>query len=135
MIEGDAVVHEATYPHPPARVWKALVDQGEVSEWLMATDLVPVVGSHFTMECDPIGLLEGEVLEVDPPRRLSYRWTGPFGETVVSFELTPTPGGTHVRLEHRGWRDGNTEIRDQFDGGWTTKLGTGLRGVLSDAAR
>jgi uncharacterized protein YndB with AHSA1/START domain len=131
MIDGDAVVHEVTYPHPPERVWQALVDQGELSAWLMDNDFVPVVGGRFTMDCGSIGLLQGEVLEVDPPRRLSYRWSGGFGVTVVTFVLTPNASGTHVRLEHRGWTDANTAERDQFDGGWTSKLGVGLRSVVA----
>jgi uncharacterized protein YndB with AHSA1/START domain len=134
MIEGESIVHEITYPHPPDRVWRAIVDPGELSVWLMTTDFVAEVGRSFTMDCDPIGRLEGEVLEVEAPRRLSYRWVGPFGDTVVTFQLTPTEEGTHVRVEHRGWNDGNAAARDQFDGGWPEKLGVGLRNVLSAAA-
>jgi uncharacterized protein YndB with AHSA1/START domain len=130
MIEGESIVHEVTYAYPPERVWRALVDAGEVGAWLMANDFEPEVGRRFTMDCDPVGQLQGEVLEVIPPRRLSYRWIGAFGDTVVTFELTPTEGGTHVRLEHRGWNDGNRADRDQFDGGWPAKL-DGLRRVLA----
>jgi uncharacterized protein YndB with AHSA1/START domain len=133
MIEGGSVVHEVTYPHPPERVWKALVDPDELGAWLMDNDFVPTVGGRFTMDCEPIGPLQGEVLEVDPPRRLSYKWTGAFGVTVVTFQLTPIASGTHVRLEHRGWTEANTAARDQFDGGWTSKLGAGLRNVLANA--
>jgi uncharacterized protein YndB with AHSA1/START domain len=131
VIEGDAVVHEATYPHAPERVWRALVDQGELRAWLMDNDFVPVVGARFTMDCGSIGVVQGEVLDVDPPRRLSYRWTGPFGTTVVTFVLTPVPLGTRVRLEHRGWTDDNRSERDQFDGGWVSKLDELLRDVLA----
>jgi uncharacterized protein YndB with AHSA1/START domain len=131
VIEGEAVIHEVTYPHPPERVWHALVDQGELSAWLMDNDFVPVVGARFTMDCGSIGLLQGEVVDVDPPRRLSYRWAGAFGTTVVTFVLTPVALGTHVRLEHRGWTDVNHPQRDQFDGGWVSKLGELLRDVLA----
>jgi uncharacterized protein YndB with AHSA1/START domain len=132
VIEGDAIVHEFDYPHPPERVWQAIVDADELSAWLMTTDFVPVVGRHFTMQCEPIGLLHGEVLDVQPPRRLSYRWVGPFGDTIVTFDLTPHETGTHVRLEHRGWNDENVAIREEFEGGWPTKLGDGLRRVLAE---
>jgi len=134
VIEGESVVHDVTYPHPPERVWRALVDQGELRAWLMDNDFAPVVGRRFTMDCEPVGVLRGEVIDVDPPRRLSYRWFGAFGPTVVTFVLMPIPGGTRLRLEHRGWTDANTEARDQFDGGWTSKLGEGLRRVLDEAA-
>jgi uncharacterized protein YndB with AHSA1/START domain len=133
MIEGESIVHEVTYPYPPERVWRALVDTDELSAWLMTNDFVAEVGRRFTMDCDPVGVLAGEVLEVEPFRRLSYRWIGAFGDTVVTFDLTPTEDGTHVRLEHRGWNDGNTADRDQFDGGWPHKLGVGLRAALAGA--
>lgn len=54
-----------------------------------------------------------EVLEVEPHRLLRYRWSEHEGhgryerrlDSVVSFELTPTPaGGTHLRVVHTDFR-------------------------------
>jgi uncharacterized protein YndB with AHSA1/START domain len=133
MIEGQSVIHEVTYPHPPERVWRALIDPGELASWLMPNDFVPVVGHRFTMSCEPFGVIEAEVLELDPPRRLAVRWVAAFGETLVTFELAPAGAGTRLRVEHRGWGEGNATERDQFDGGWTANLATGLAAVLAAA--
>lgn len=91
MIQGQFVVHYVTYPQSPQQVWRALVDPEELALWRMPNDFVPQVGRQFTMECDqPVGRIHGEVLEVEPERRLSCRWVGQLGDTVVTFELTPT---------------------------------------------
>jgi uncharacterized protein YndB with AHSA1/START domain len=133
MIQGQSVVHYVTYPQSPQRVWRALVDSEELALWLMPNDFVPQVGRQFTMDCgEPIGPIQGEVLEVEPERRLSCRWAGRLGDTVVTFELTPTAAGTQLRLEHSGWSDENRPHRDLFGGGWTRKLSERLRRVLED---
>jgi uncharacterized protein YndB with AHSA1/START domain len=134
VIRDRAVVYEMSYPEPPERVWRALIDPQELAAWLMPNDFLPVVGHRFTMACEPLGRIDAEVIEVDTPRRLVCRWQGSFGDTVVSFELTPEESGTRLRLEHRGWDDASAAYRDQFNSGWPGKLGDGLRAVLSRAA-
>jgi uncharacterized protein YndB with AHSA1/START domain len=131
MIQGQSVVHYVTYPQSPQRVWRALVDPEELALWLMPNDFVPEVGRRFTMDGgEPVGRIQGEVLEVEPERRLSCRWTGKLGDTVVTFELTPTAAGTLLRLEHSGWSDQDKPYRDLYAGGWTGKLSDRLRRVL-----
>ena len=131
MIDDGQVVHEATYPYPPERVWHALVEPAELAAWLMPNNFVAVAGGRFTMTCEPLGQIDAEVLELDPPRRLSCRWHGSFGDTIVTFDLAPTDRGTRLRVVHQGWDESNTASRDGFDSGWTAKLGTGLGQVLA----
>jgi uncharacterized protein YndB with AHSA1/START domain len=121
VISDDSIIHEVDYPADPARVWRAIVDPQELAEWLMPNDFDPTVGRLFTMNCDPFGTISGEVLAVDPPRRLECRWAGWFGQSIVTFTLTPTPAGTRLRVEHRGWTDENTADRQQFASGWPAK--------------
>ena len=52
------------------------------------------------------------VLDVDPPRSFSFRWTQPVGERaepgnsmLVTFELIPTGAGTTVRFVETGFRE------------------------------
>jgi uncharacterized protein YndB with AHSA1/START domain len=130
MIHGDSVIHEIEYPAAPEQVWRALVDPQILAQWLMPNDFAPVAGRHFSMGHDPIGRIEAEVLEVDPPRRLACRWTGAFGDTIVTFEVTPTTTGTRLRVEQRGWTAADTAGRDQLDSGWPGKLDA-LRGLLA----
>jgi uncharacterized protein YndB with AHSA1/START domain len=140
MIEAstDAVVHEAEYPHPIDRVWKALTDREVVSGWLMQTDIEPEVGRKFTFT-DPnageqwSGIVECEVLEADEPKRLSYSWNGGF-PTTVTFTLESTAdGGTRVRVEQTGFDaagDFGTQARQGADYFWGKKT---LPGTLPEA--
>jgi len=52
------------------------------------------------------------VLEVDPPRTFTFRWTQPAGEPaaagnslLVTFELVPSDGGTLLRMTETGFRE------------------------------
>ncbi len=100
--------------HPPEKVWKALTDSKALTAWYVENDFQPVVGHRFTFKTDPgpefDGRLFGQVIEVDPPRRLVYSFQGGFmkRETTVIWMLTPKDGGTLLRLEHTdftGFRD------------------------------
>lgn len=134
MIRDNAVVYEVSYPHPPERVWRALVDPAELAEWLMPSEgFAAVVGQQFTMSCEPFGVIDAQVLECDPPCRLSLQWTAGFGMTLVTFELAPAPPGTLLTLVHSGWQDLASEARDQFDSGWHGKLRERLAAVLEPA--
>lgn len=125
---GDITV-ETVYPHPPERVWRALTDPDELEAWLMENDFEPRVGHRFQFRDEPKpgwrGIVDCEVLEVDEPRRLSFTWRGDEeGEpTVVTFILTPTDGGTCLRLEHTGFRGvGGFFTRLILSRGWKKKL-------------
>jgi uncharacterized protein YndB with AHSA1/START domain len=57
------------------------------------------------------------VVDVEPPRRFSFRWTAPDGETpqagnslLVTFELEPSATGTLLRLSESGFRQKGWEI-------------------------
>jgi uncharacterized protein YndB with AHSA1/START domain len=126
-----AIEHEAVYPHSPERVWRALVEPSELAAWLMPTDFAPEVGKEFKLETGDahIGTIHGEVLEIDEPRLLRCRWTGGFGDTEVTFELSPEADGTRLSVRHDGWSDPAAD-RAGFDDGWKQKLDQDLPRVL-----
>jgi uncharacterized protein YndB with AHSA1/START domain len=131
MIREGQVEHEARFPHPRERVWRALVDSGELAAWLMPNDFVPEVGRPFTLDARPeLGIVEGLVLDADPPGWLRCRWSGEFGDTVVSFELTPVEGGTLLRIRHSGWTDEHRLYREMVNEGWRDKLASDLPALL-----
>jgi len=135
VIRDGAIEHEVVLAHPPQRVWRALTDPGELSIWLMPNDFKPEPGHRFVLDARPeLGLVDGEVLEARPPRLLRCRWSGQFGDTVVSFELTPAGAGTRLRMEHSGWADEHAGDRAGFDGGWHDKLTKDLPAVLTGRA-
>ncbi len=97
--ETRSIVQSYDLPHPPAKVWRALTEPQLVDEWLMCNDMQPTVGKSFTFCAEPTewwdGIVHCEILEVEPPKRLSYTWrsgpeTSPL-DTVVTWTLTPTP--------------------------------------------
>jgi len=109
-----SIVVERTMPHPPEKVWRALTHAPLVAEWLMQNDFQPIVGHRFNFRAEPVngwnGVTDCEVLEVEPLRRLVYSWNAS-GEqavygirSIVTWTLTPTDGGTHVHMEHAGFR-------------------------------
>ena len=43
-------------------------------------------------------------LAIEPQQQLSYTWSVPFLETVVTFTLTPTDTGTRLHLVQSGFK-------------------------------
>ena len=76
----------------------------------MKNDFKPVVGHRFNLRGDWGGVLDCEVLAVEPNRTLSYTWDFAHDDaaynlkSVVTFTLTPTSTGTHLRMEQSGFR-------------------------------
>jgi uncharacterized protein YndB with AHSA1/START domain len=110
----QTLVVERTMPHTPEKVWRALTQGPLIEEWLMSNDFEAVVGHRFTLRAAPSphwnGILDCEVLVVEPGRRMAYTWNAS-GEsaleglkTVVTWTLLETPGGTLVRMEQSGFR-------------------------------
>jgi uncharacterized protein YndB with AHSA1/START domain len=99
-----SLIMEREMPHPPEKIWRALTEGPLMEEWLMKNDFRPVVGHRFTFRATPMpnwnGIVECEVLVVEPNARLSYSW----GLHEVTWTLTPTTNGTHVRMEQSGFR-------------------------------
>lgn len=101
------LVIERKMPHPPEKIWRALTEGALIEEWLMKNDFQPVVGHQFSFRSTPVpnwnGIIDSEVLVVEPNSRLSYSWASMGLESVVTWTLTPTEDGTHVRMEHSGF--------------------------------
>ena len=58
------------------------------------------------------------------------RWSGVFGDTEVTFELTPEGDVTRLRVRHDGFGDPPPAERAGFDDGWKQKLDQDLPRVL-----
>jgi uncharacterized protein YndB with AHSA1/START domain len=101
------LVIEREMPHPPEKIWRALTEGQLIEEWLLKNDFKPVVGHRFQFRREPMpnwnGIIDCEVLEVEPNSRLSYGWGSMGLETVVTWTLTPTASGTQVRMEQSGF--------------------------------
>ena len=124
----------------PERLWEAITDPeirsrynfgaGVTSDWN--------VGSRLDMASGQMVLGEGEVLEVDPPRRLVHTMTALWsdevkeeGPTRVTWEITQVQESRHLTVTHDELREGANE---QLYGGWPMIL-SGLKTWLETGER
>jgi uncharacterized protein YndB with AHSA1/START domain len=114
MANDDAIdradddAHEQTIRAPAGDVWGFIVDPGALSVWFGADAwLEPVSGSQVRFRFADGTERRGEVVDVVPGRRLTWRWRELHGAgltlvigrpSTVTVELRPVPGGTRVRI-------------------------------------
>jgi uncharacterized protein YndB with AHSA1/START domain len=141
------IVVEGALPHAPDVVWKALTSAELIGRWLMPNDFAPEVGRRFTFRTRPMGDWDGvvqcEVLELVPNRKLVYSWkggsrantaSGSALDTVVTWTLTPEAGGTRLRMVHAGFRSPANDVAfDAMSPGWSRILQSIPR-VIAEAA-
>jgi uncharacterized protein YndB with AHSA1/START domain len=96
----------------PETVWEFLVDPTKMTRWMgMRAELDPRAGGGYRCEVIPGHTAAGEVVELDPPRRLVFTWgweqSGdeaspvPPGSSTIEIELTPDGDGTSLHFVHR----------------------------------
>ena len=147
----DVVTGEIFIAAPPARVFQAITDPKQMPRWWGQSDLYTItewkadvrVGGKWSS--DGVGAdgttfhLEGEYLEVDPPRLLVHTWIhgwngGPI-KTVVRWELEPQSvhglhpngpqragTGTLLRIRQEGFA-GHPEAAAGPSEGWKRVMG------------
>ncbi len=122
--ETRTVVVEREFPHLPEKLWRALTQPHLIEEWLMKNDFKPVVGHSFNLRGDWGGVLDCQVLAVEPNKTLSYSWNFVHDDaafnlkSVVTFTLTPTRTGTHLRMEQSGFRPDQKQALGGANSGW-----------------
>ena len=114
---------EALYPHTPDQVWTALTDPQALADWLMPNDFVAEVGRSFQFKTQPApgfdGTVNCEVLELDRPRRIAWRWKGGGIDTVVRFELEAHGGSTRLVMQQSGFAGmRGMMVSKILSGGW-----------------
>ncbi|MGB5901569.1 MAG: SRPBCC domain-containing protein [Xanthobacteraceae bacterium] len=124
-----SVVVERDMPHPPEKVWRALTQPHLIDEWLMKTDFKPTVDHRFTLRAE-WGTVDCQVTAIEPNKSLSYRWDALGLETVVTWTLTPTSSGTHLRMEQTGFRPDQQQAYQGAKFGWP-KFFANLEQVLA----
>ena len=118
------VAVERDFPHPPEKLWRALTQPHLIEEWLMKNDFKPVVGHSFNLRGEWGGVLDCEVLAVEPNKVLSYTWNFSHDDaafdlkSVVTFILTPTRTGTLLRMEQSGFRPDQKQAFGGAKHGW-----------------
>jgi uncharacterized protein YndB with AHSA1/START domain len=127
------LVIERKLSHPASKVWRALTQGALMEEWLMKNDFQPVVGHRFTFRAEPNphwnGIVECQVLTVEPNERLSYTWGSLGLGSTVTFTLTPVDGGVLLRMEQTGFRPDQEQAYQGAKYGWKRFL-DGLERVV-----
>jgi uncharacterized protein YndB with AHSA1/START domain/DNA-binding transcriptional ArsR family regulator len=116
----------------PERLWEAITDPairakfnfgaGAHSDW--------TAGARIELQAGELLLGEGDVLEIDPPRRLVHTMLAHFspeaeaeGFSRVAWEIEPVGDSCHLTLVHDQMRD---DACEQIYGGWPMVL-SGLK--------
>jgi uncharacterized protein YndB with AHSA1/START domain len=127
---------------PPERVFRALASE-EICQWWVRPGVFDTrewtgdlrVGGHWRASGIASGqpyAIEGEFLEIDPPRRLVHTWLlvgAPGPATTVSYVLEPVDGGTRLTLRHSGI--GIPAVCENTCAGWETSFER-LSAMLAD---
>ena len=134
MTTTRSVVIEREVPHPPEKVWRALTQGPLIKEWLMDNDFQLVLGHRFNFRSTPMpqwnGVIDSEVLVVEPNKKLSYSWNTLGLESVVVWTWVATEGGTLVRMEHSGFGTDQEAAYKGANYGWQKFIG-GLERVVA----
>ncbi|MCI0687418.1 MAG: SRPBCC domain-containing protein, partial [Sporichthyaceae bacterium] len=108
-VAGDHIEHEIHVQAPPEIVFSYFTDPDRHRRWLGRTaTLDPRPGGIYQVEMNDNATVSGHFNLVDPPSRLQFTWgflgndAIPPGSSTVSITLTPSQGGTLLRLKHTG---------------------------------
>lgn len=129
MSDTVTVVVERDFAAPPEKLWRALTQPHLIAEWLMQNDFAPKVGHRFNLRGEWGGVLDCEVLELEPERTLAYSWDFAHDDpafnlkSVVTFTLVPTAAGTHLRMEQAGFRPEQKQASGGAKMGWAQFMG------------
>jgi uncharacterized protein YndB with AHSA1/START domain len=132
MTQADdtkTLVVERELPHPAEKIWRALTQAPLIEEWLMKNEFEPVVGHRFDLRAD-WGVVDCQVLAVELNKTLSYAWEALGLKSVVTWTLTPSGGGTRLRMEQSGFRPDQEQAYQGAKYGWQ-KFFTALESVVA----
>ena len=125
--ETKTLVIERDMPHSPEKIWRALTQGALIKEWLMDNDFEPVVGHNFKFRSTPVpgwnGIIDSEVLIVEPHKKLSYSWGTMGMKSLVVWTLAKSQSGTLVRMEQSGFRSEQDAAYKGATYGWQKFLG------------
>jgi len=105
----EAIAFDVDLHHAPAKVWRALTDPALLSAWLLpAVGFKLEPGAAFTFNAPPQpgwdGIVNCGVVDIEPQKKLTYRWVVGDLDTIVTFTLTPTASGTRLVIVQSGFK-------------------------------
>ncbi|MFE7134344.1 SRPBCC family protein [Streptomyces sp. NPDC057638] len=137
----DRIEQDIFIAAPVERVWAVLTEPEHVGNWFGQGEPTPVdlrPGGTMLLDHGEEGRFPASIVEVEEPRRFSYRWATaypgeeptPENSTLVEFTLTPEGEGTRLRVLEIGFahltipeeRRGSASYESHV-GGWNEQLG------------
>jgi uncharacterized protein YndB with AHSA1/START domain len=123
----------------PERVWQALTTAEFSRKYFsgFAVEMEERLGGSFIVRApDGSTHISGEVLEYDPPRRLTVSWNvnwpglvDKLGPTLVTYEIEPAGEAVRLTMSERHDRDLPDDILSGGRQGWPAIL-SGLKSLL-----
>src|SRR6266851_6734382 len=115
--DNDVVVAEISIAAPRERVFQAITDPQQAVLWwgqdgkyrLSEFQMDVRVGGKWSCSGSSVNMgditIQGEFLDIDPPRRLAYTWISSWMpvSTKVFWELEAQGTGTMLKLTHTGF--------------------------------
>lgn len=148
-------------PYPAEKIWQALTEPELLGSWFMENNIVAKQGHYFTFRMKPQkgwdGITHCEIIAVEPKKHIAYTYRGEAtGEkalacagihseaadkltkgiftkldTVLSFTLEPTCGGTILLMEQSGYKGLKLSIISLImQSGWKKQLRKKLPKIL-----
>ncbi|WP_020573381.1 SRPBCC family protein [Actinopolymorpha alba] len=107
-VDGRPVLRiERRLAHPPEKVWRALTEPAELSQWypFRAIELDLRVGGTILFDDGQGTTMDAVITELDPPRSFAFSERAPAEMTresddIVQFELHPDGGGCLLVFSH-----------------------------------
>ena len=137
-MEKPKHVYDVYIRATPERIWEALTNGEVTKRWFHGTAITgaiePGARIQFLGE-DGESAVDGEVLEVERPRRFVHTWKANWGEEFaddapsrVTWEITPMGTTTLLRMTHDGF-EGVTATYRSISQGWAQILSS-LKSML-----
>lgn len=130
-VDGGVIKAEIDLAASPERVFRSLTDGDELAAWWGSDDLYRTydwvidlrAGGKWSARARGVdgaeSTVDGEYLEVDPPRRLVYTWRPSwdgYAVTTVECDLEPIASGTRLLITHTGFGDRATAAAGTGEG-------------------
>jgi glutathione S-transferase len=130
-VDSGVVKAEIEIVAAPERVFHALTDPSELAAFWGSDDMYRTFDwkidlraggkwSALARGADGTDMtVDGEYIEVDPPRLLVFTWRPSWDDyavTRVRYDLEPTAIGTRLRVTHTGFVDRNMAAAGTGDG-------------------
>jgi len=130
----ESIHHSIFFAHSPEMVWDYLTKPELIKLWLMESDFKPVKGAAFQFRTKPMpnynfnGIVNCEVLEIIPKKKLVYTWKGGDNDgnisldSIVTWTLIKKENGTELVLDHSGFMGKEVSMFSIMNAGWLRNM-------------